>query len=47
MMFAFISALLAIRWLIAYLKRHDLSVFAWYRFAGAAVTIALLAASVI
>ena len=45
--FAFVSAVLAIRWLIAYLERHDLTVFAWYRFAVAAVTIILLAASVI
>ncbi len=45
--FAFVSAVLAIRWLIAYLKRHDLTLFAWYRFAVAAVTVVLLAASVI
>jgi undecaprenyl-diphosphatase len=45
--FAFISAVLAIRWLVRYLEGHDLSVFAWYRFAVAGLTIVLLATSVI
>jgi undecaprenyl-diphosphatase len=45
--FAFVSAVLSIRWLVSYLKRHDLTIFAWYRFAVAALTIALLASSVI
>lgn len=45
--FAFVSALLAIRWLVTYLQRHDLSIFAWYRFGVAGLTIALLATSVI
>lgn len=45
--FAFVSAVLAIRWLIAYLGRHDLSIFAWYRFAVAAAAIGLLATGVI
>ena len=34
--FAFVSAVLAIRWLISYLSRHDLTIFAWYRFIVAA-----------
>jgi undecaprenyl-diphosphatase len=46
-LFAFVAAVLAIRWLITYLERHDLSIFAWYRFAVAALTVALLAAGVI
>ena len=46
-LFAFVSAVLAIRWLITYLERHDLSIFAWYRFAVAAIAIALLAGGVI
>ena len=29
--FAFISALLCIRWLIRYVSTHDFTVFAWYR----------------
>ena len=41
-LFAFISAVLAIRWLITYLERHNLSIFAYYRFAVAFVTIGLL-----
>ena len=45
--FAFVSAMLAIRWLVGYLERHDLSIFAWYRFAVAGLTIVLLATSVI
>ena len=46
-LFAFVSAVLAIKWLIAYLERHDLSIFAWYRFAVAGLTVALLAGGVI
>ncbi len=45
--FAFVAAVLAIRWLVRYLEGHDLSTFAWYRFAVAGLTIALLATSVI
>lgn len=41
-LFALVSAVLAIRWLTTYLARHDLTIFAWYRFAVAGVTIALL-----
>jgi len=44
--FAFLSAVIAIRWLITYLERHDLSIFAWYRFAAAALAIGLLATGV-
>ena len=40
--FAFVAAVISIKWLIGYLERHDLSIFAWYRFAVAAVTIGLL-----
>jgi len=46
-LFAFLAAVLAIRWLITYLSRHDLTIFAWYRFIVAAITIVLLATSVI
>jgi len=44
--FALVSAVIAIRWFITHLERHDLSIFAWYRFAVAASAIALLAAGV-
>lgn len=33
LVFAFISALLCIRWLIRYVSTHDFTVFAWYRIA--------------
>jgi undecaprenyl-diphosphatase len=46
-LFALVAAVIAVRWLITYLERHDLAVFAWYRFAIAAVTIVLIATSAI
>ena len=46
-LFAFGAAVLAIKWLITYLERHDLSIFAWYRFGAAALTVALLVGGVI
>jgi len=45
--FAFVSAVLAIKWLVAYLEHHDLSIFAWYRFAVAGLAVVLLAGGVI
>ena len=39
---AFISAALAIKWLVSYLTRHGLALFAWYRFALAALVIIFL-----
>lgn len=46
-LFAFISAVLAIKWLITYLERHDLKIFAWYRFAVAGLVVVLLLVGVI
>jgi undecaprenyl-diphosphatase len=46
-LFALLAAVIAIKWLVGYLERHDLTIFAWYRFVIAAITIALLATSVI
>lgn len=34
---AFLSGLLAVRWLLAYVARHSFALFAWYRIALAAV----------
>lgn len=45
--FAFVSAVIAIKWLVSYLQHHDLSIFAWYRFAVAAIAIGLLVGGVI
>lgn len=39
---SFIAAALSIRWLVAYLTRHGLALFAWYRFALAAAVIYFL-----
>jgi undecaprenyl-diphosphatase len=44
---AFVSAVLAIKWLVTYLERHDLTVFAWYRFAVAGLAIVLLLGGVL
>ncbi len=44
---AFVSAVVAIRWLVTYLERHDLTIFAWYRFGVAALAIGLLLGGVI
>jgi undecaprenyl-diphosphatase len=46
-LFALVSAVLAIRWLISYLSTHDLTIFAWYRFAVAGIVVVLIATSVI
>lgn len=43
---AFVAAVAAIRWLLRYLQRHDLTIFAWYRLGAAALTILLLALGV-
>jgi undecaprenyl-diphosphatase len=37
--FAFLSALLCIRWLIRYVSSHDFRVFAWYRIAFGAMVL--------
>ncbi len=40
---AWISAILAVKWMVGYLKRHSLAVFGYYRLLiGAAVTLAIL-----
>lgn len=45
--FAFISAVIAIKWLVGYLQHHDLTIFAWWRFGAAAITAGLLLSGVI
>jgi undecaprenyl-diphosphatase len=44
---AFVTAVVAVRWLVAYLRTRPLTIFGWYRLAAAAVTILLLLTSVI
>jgi undecaprenyl-diphosphatase len=43
LVFAFVSAAIAIKWMVGYLQRHSLAIFGWYRLGIAAVAIALLA----
>jgi undecaprenyl-diphosphatase len=44
---AFVAAVAAIKWMVAYLERHDLSIFGWYRIGIAGLTLVLLATNVI
>lgn len=39
---AWISAALAVKWMVAWLNKHGLTLFAWWRFAAAALAAALL-----
>ena len=41
---AAVAALLAVRWMVAYLARHDLSLFGWWRLAAASIVAGLLLA---
>jgi undecaprenyl-diphosphatase len=38
---AFVAALVAVRWLVAYLGRHDLELFGWYRIGIALIALGL------
>lgn len=39
---AWLSALVAVKWMVGYLNRHSLSIFGWYRLAAAVVMLALI-----
>ncbi len=41
-LFAFVSAVIAIRWMVTYLRRHSLEIFGWYRLIVAGVALVLL-----
>ena len=44
---AFVAAVIAVRWLVAYLNQHGLELFAWYRLAIAGVALGLVATAVV
>ncbi|MEO6120886.1 MAG: undecaprenyl-diphosphate phosphatase [Acidimicrobiales bacterium] len=44
---AWLSAMVAVRWMVGYLQRRSLAVFGYYRLAVAAVAVALLALNVV
>jgi undecaprenyl-diphosphatase len=44
---AFITAVIAVKWMIGYLESHSLRVFGWYRLAIGAVSVVLLAINVL
>jgi undecaprenyl-diphosphatase len=44
---AFVSAVIAVRWLVGYLSRHGLELFGWYRIVIAAIALVLVATGVI
>lgn len=45
MVVAFVSAAIAVKWLVAYLNKHDLSLFGIYRLVAGFVTLGLVAAN--
>lgn len=44
---AFVTAIIAVRWMVGYLNTHSLAVFGWYRLAIGGVAVVLLATNVL
>ena len=44
---AFVTAIIAVRWMVGYLNTHSLAVFGWYRLAIGGVCVVLLATNVL
>ncbi|MEP6624347.1 MAG: undecaprenyl-diphosphate phosphatase [Acidimicrobiia bacterium] len=42
LVFAFLAAVVSVRWMVTYLQRHTLAVFGWYRIGIAAVALVLV-----
>jgi undecaprenyl-diphosphatase len=47
LVFAFISAVISVKWMVAYLNRHGLAIFGYYRVVLALITAALLMTNII
>lgn len=47
LVFAFLAAVVAIKWMIRYLETHSLAIFGWYRLVVAAIAVALIAGDVL
>jgi undecaprenyl-diphosphatase len=47
MVVAFVAAVVAVRWMVAWLQTRSLAIFGWERLAVAAAAIALIVAGVI
>ena len=44
---AFVAAVVSVRWMVTYLRRHDFSIFGWYRIGIALLVIVLVATNAI
>ena len=44
---AFVTAVIAVKWMVGYLESHSLRVFGWYRLAIGAISVLLLATNVL
>ncbi len=42
LVFAFLSAVVAIKWMVAYLQQHSLAIFGWYRIVASGLTAGLI-----